>query len=101
MTSAKRLEESRAEIKDAWQEWKAWHPLKGVLFIGFATVLSGGDNFEYMERFGEAKREIFEEYLGLSNGVSSHDTFWSVFEMIRVEELLAVLQRWRKASRCA
>jgi len=94
MTSTKRLEESLAEIKDARQEWKVWHPLKSVLFIGFATILSGGDSFEDMERFGESKREFFEKHLDLSNGVPSHDTFRRVFEMIRVEELLAVLQHY-------
>jgi len=94
MRKTQRLQESLAGIGDARQEWKVLHPLENVLLIGFAAILCGGESFEDMERFGEGKRDFFAIYLDMGNGVPSHDTFRRVFEMIRSEELLGVLQRY-------
>ena len=70
------------------------HPLVNVLLIGFAAILCGGESFEDMERFGEGKRDFFAVHLEMGAGVPSHDTFRRVFEMIRSEELLGVLQSY-------
>ena len=43
--------------------------------IAICTLLCGGETFNDMEDFGHSKRDWFETFLTLRNGVPSHDTF--------------------------
>ena len=51
------------------------HDLIDLLVIAICTLLCGGESFNDMEDFGHAKREWFETFLTLRNGIPSHDTF--------------------------
>lgn len=77
------------------------HPLINVLIIGICTLLCGGETFNDMEDFGEAKREWFETFLDLSNGIPSHDTFNRVFSAIDPREFLEAFLGWTQGLRQA
>ena len=46
------------------------------------------------EEFGKAKREWFERFLKLPNGIPSHDTFGRVFGMLDSERFAACVTQW-------
>ena len=51
------------------------HDLVDILVIAICTLLCGGEGFNDMEDFGEAKLDWFKTFLRLRNGIPSHDTF--------------------------
>lgn len=84
-----------AEIDDPRRVTKnKMYPLENVLTIGFCTIVSGGEFFTEMQAFGEAKRDFFETFLDLSNGIPSHDTFGRVFGAIDPVVLMQCLTSW-------
>ena len=57
------------------------HKLVDILVIAICAVIAGADNWEDVEAFGTAKREWFQTFLELPNGIPSHDTFTRVFAL--------------------
>ena len=51
------------------------HPLIDILVIAVCTLLCGGEGFNNMEDFGEAKHDWLKIFLQLPCGIPSHDTF--------------------------
>ena len=51
------------------------HPLIDILVIAVCTLLCGGEGFNDMEDFGEAKHDWLKTFLELPHGIPSHDTF--------------------------
>jgi len=68
-----------AELSDPRSVGPKRHDLLEILMIALCTVLSGGQTAVDMAVFGEAKQEFLSRFLGLRNGVPSHDTFSRVF----------------------
>jgi hypothetical protein len=78
----KSLVEHLGHINDPRVNRTKEHPLINVLLIGLCTLLCGGETFNDMEDFGHAKRDWFQTFLDLSNGIPSHDTFNRVLSAI-------------------
>jgi predicted transposase YbfD/YdcC len=97
----KSLVEHFATITDPRINRTKDHPLVHVLVIGICTLLCGGETFNDMEDFGHAKREWFETFLDLSNGIPSHDTFNRVFSAINPKEFLEAFLSWTQSLRQA
>lgn len=70
------------------------HLLIDVLFIGLATVLSGGESFTDMVDFGEIREEWLRKYLALPHGIPSEDTFQRVFAAIDPKAFIDCMIRW-------
>ena len=77
------------------------HELIDILVIGLCTLLCGGEGFNDMEDFGRAKREWFETFLSLPNGIPSHDTFNRVFAALDPRQFLECFRRWTESVRQA
>lgn len=75
------------------------HDLIDVLIIAVCTLLCGGETFNDMEDFGQAKEEWFKTFLGLRNGIPSHDTFNRVFAALDPEQFLDCFLRWTQSLR--
>ncbi len=73
------------------------HRLLDILVIAVCGVLCGVEGWEDLELFGEAKKEWFETFLELSNGIPSHDTFARVFAMLDVESFQSAFIAWTQA----
>lgn len=82
------------EIEDPRIKRARKHNLCDILFIALCTVICGGETFEDMELFGQAKEDWFRKYLELSNGIPSHDTFNRVFQLLAPKTFQDCLINW-------
>ncbi len=70
------------------------HQLLDIIAIGICAVICGADSYVEMEEFGRAKREWFETFLDLENGIPSHDTFRRVFGKLKPSEFQRCFLAW-------
>ena len=51
------------------------HQLLDIIAIAIYAVICGVDSWVCVEMFAKSKEEWFRSFLGLPNGIPSHDTF--------------------------
>ena len=83
-----------SEMKDPRIERTRHHLLDDIVFISIASVLSGADSWNEMERYGILKREWLETFLELPNGIPSHDTFNRFFSSLDPKEFESCFTKW-------
>ncbi len=71
-----------SDIKDPRVERTRIHLLTDILIIGILSVIAGGKGWEDMENYGLSKYDWLKEFLDLSSGIPSADTFRRLFERI-------------------
>lgn len=84
------------KLEDPRIERKKKYPLGEILLVAFATILGGGDGYEDMEYFGNAKLNVLNEILPFKNGIPSDDTFGRVFELINPKKFQQLFMEWVK-----
>jgi len=77
------------------------HDLIDVLVIAVCCLLCAGESFNDMEDFGHAKEDWFKTFLGLRNGIPSHDTFNRVFAALDPKQFLECFLAWTQSVRQA
>lgn len=83
-----------ANLDDPRIEKNRKHPLINVIGIAILGVICGADNWVDIERYGNAKQEWLSEFLDLSNGIPSHDTFGRVFRWLDAEQFQTSFMAW-------
>jgi predicted transposase YbfD/YdcC len=73
------------------------HKLVDILVIALCGFLGGCEGWVDVEMFGISKREWFEKFLELPNGIPSHDTFGRVFALLDPQQLTQVLREFVQA----
>lgn len=73
------------------------HLLLDILFIAICTVICGGENFEDMAEFGNAKEQWLRKFLKLPFGIPSHDTFRDVISRMNPVAFSECFMRWTAA----
>lgn len=68
-------------IEDPRSGWVR-HKLADIVVIAIMAVLSGADDWNAIESYGEAKTEWLAGFLELPNGIPSHDTFNKVISCL-------------------
>lgn len=58
------------------------------------AVLVGADDFVEIEEWANEKVDWLRQYLALTNGIPSHDTFGRVFATLDAEAFAAAFRRW-------
>ena len=58
------------------------YKLVEIIIIAICAVLSGAEGWEDIEEFGQSKAGWLGQFLELSNGIPSHDTFRRVFSLL-------------------
>src|SRR5580698_4988583 len=77
------------------------HDLIDVVIIALCALLCAAESFYDMEEFGLAKQDWFKTFLGLRNGIPSHDTFNRVFAALDPKAFLDCFLRWTQSVRQA
>lgn len=95
---AKTLFDSLQEISDPRVERTKRHLLVDILVIAICAVICEAESWEEIAEFGRAKREWFNRFLELSNGIASHDTFRRVFLLLQAEEFERTFLEWVSAA---
>lgn len=72
------------------------HTLLDILVIALCTLLCGGEGWEDMTEFGQAKEPFFREQLGLSlaHGIPCPDTFRRLFARLDPEAFTQCFTAW-------
>lgn len=70
------------------------HKLLDILVVGLCSVITGGEGFGDMERFGQLRLDWLKAFLELPNGIPSHDTFNRVFSAIDPYAFLDCFAQW-------
>ncbi len=88
------LLEHFADLTDPRVERTKLHQLLDVLVMAMCATICGAEGWEDFSEFGKAKREWFETFLDLPNGIPSPDTFRRVFSRLDPHEFEACFMRW-------
>lgn len=70
------------EVKDPRREIAKKHALTDIIVIAVLSFICGSQTWNDIEDFGESNQSWLKEFLELSNGIPSHDTFARVFARI-------------------
>ncbi|MFC1960958.1 ISAs1 family transposase [Chloroflexota bacterium] len=70
------------------------HPLINIIAITICAVISGAEEWVEIEDYGTCKREFLEQFLDLSEGIPSHDTFGRVFRWVDPDEMANSFYAW-------
>lgn len=91
------LDQHFSDLTDPRVDRTKLHKLVDILVIAICAVIAGADNWEDVATFGEAKRDWFQTFLEMPNGIPSHDTFTRVFARLNPEQFQAGFVRWMTA----
>jgi predicted transposase YbfD/YdcC len=75
----------------------ALHDFHTLLIIALCTVLCGGQGCVDMALFAKAKEPFLREFLDLTNGPPSHDTFSRLFRRLDPDQFRVAFQRFMTA----
>jgi len=74
------------------------HCLTDILVIALCAVISGAETWEQIAAYGRSKHDWFKRFLGLPNGIPSHDTFYRVFTALDPKAFAERFGRWMAAA---
>jgi predicted transposase YbfD/YdcC len=85
------------EMEDPRVEWSIRHKLIDIITIAICAVICGADTWVDIEIYGQSKYEWLKQFLELTNGIPSHDTFARVFTRIDPEQFQQKFLSWVKS----
>ena len=81
-------------VPDPRMERTRLHELADILALSLIAVVCGADSFVAIEQFGRAKQDWLRIFLGLRNGIPSHDTIGRVFAALNPTALAEAFRAW-------
>lgn len=70
------------------------HPFLTIIFIGIIGAIAGITSWTSLEDFAEARKEVLEQYIDISAGIPSHDTFQRIFTLLDSDRFLICFERY-------
>lgn len=86
-----------AGLEDPRVERTKKHLLLDIIALALCGVISGAQNWEEIEDFGNIHKKWFGSFLELPNGIPSHDTISRVFAALNPREVQDCSLNWIKA----
>ncbi len=83
-----------AQLKDPRMNRTKLHSLTDILAIAICAVICGADGWVQVQKFGNCKKEWFNTFLDLPNGIPSHDTFGRVFAALNPAAFEECFMQW-------
>src|SRR5512135_866405 len=83
-----------ADLLDPRGERSRRHELLDIIGIAIGAVISGAESWTAVEAYGHAKHDWLKTFLGLPNGIPSHDTFRRVFCVLDPEAFQRSFADW-------
>ena len=76
-----------ADLPDPRMAKKVRHKLSDIIAITLCGVVCGANDWVSIQKYGKCKKDWFQTFLELPNGIPSHDTFGRVFALLSTEAL--------------
>ena len=92
--------EAFAELPDPRLDRNKQHLLLDIITMTLCATICGGETWEQIAAYGQAKQSWFATFLKLPNGIPSHDTFYRVFSLLNPSAFAQCFGRWMAAA-CA
>ncbi len=92
----KKLMEHISIIPDYRQAWKVEHKLSDILLLTICAVISGAEDWEDIEDFGETHLDFLKQYGDFENGIPVHDTIARVVSCISPEKFHECFINWMR-----
>jgi predicted transposase YbfD/YdcC len=73
------------------------HSLEAILTITLLATICGAQNWVEIEQWGQAHHQWLAEFLDLTHGIPSHDTFGRVFALLDPTKLQQAFMAWMSA----
>lgn len=73
------------------------HRLIDIISIALCAVICGANDWPQVATFARERRAWLQTFLGLPNGIPSHDTFERVFDRLDPHAFQACFRRWVEA----
>ena len=90
-----------AELEDPRMDRTKKHSLADILTLAICAVICGADGWVQVEEFADCKKEWFQTFLDLPNGIPSHDTFGRVFAALEPSAFEECFMKWIAALTAA
>jgi predicted transposase YbfD/YdcC len=84
-------------LRDPRRQHLKRHLLIDIIVIAICAVIAGADDWQQIVTFALHRRAWLQTFLGLPNGIPSHDTFERVFERLDPQAFQACFRQWVEA----
>ena len=88
-----------SEISDPRIDRTKHHNLQDMIVVAICAAICGANGWADVERFGKAKIDWLRQFVPLTNGTPSHDTFGRVFAMLDPTEFYTCMHNWLRNFR--
>lgn len=86
-----------ARLRDPRRNHLKRHLLIDIVVIALCGVICGAQDWQQIATFALRRRAWLETFLGLPNGIPSHDTFERVFDRLDPHAFQTAFRRWVEA----
>ena len=98
-TGIEKLSQHFEDLTEPRVKRTRWHELSDMIVIAICATICGADSWEDLPAYGKAKLDWLRQFLPLTNGIPSADTFARVFQRLNPDEFVKCLVSWVESIR--